>query len=69
MNANALSRVLVVEGFSQKFEVKVGVHQGSLLSPLLFIIMLEALSREFRLVFSGRTYMQCWRQGLCPSDE
>ena len=28
-----------------------GVHQGSVLSPLLFIIVLEALSREFR---SGR---------------
>ena len=25
-----------------------GVHQGSVLSPLLFIIMLEALFREFR---------------------
>ena len=28
--------------------VKVGVHQGSVLSPLLFVIVLEALSREFR---------------------
>ena len=28
--------------------MKVGVHQGSLLSPLLFIIVLEALSHEFR---------------------
>ena len=28
--------------------MKVGVHQGSVLSPLLFIIVLEALSREFR---------------------
>ena len=27
--------------------MKVGVHQGSVLSPLLFIIVLEALSREF----------------------
>ena len=26
----------------------VGVHQGSVLCPLLFIIVLEALSREFR---------------------
>ena len=26
----------------------VGVHQGSVLSPLLFILVLEALSREFR---------------------
>jgi len=28
--------------------VKVGVHQGSVFSPLLFIIVLEALSRRFR---------------------
>ena len=47
MYANARSRVRVGEGFSEEFEVKVGVHQGSVLSPLLFIIVLEALSREF----------------------
>ena len=35
------------EGFSQEFDVKVGVHQGSVLSPLLFINVLEALSHEF----------------------
>jgi len=34
---------------SDEFEVKVGVHQGSVLSPLLFIIVLEAISREFRV--------------------
>ena len=28
--------------------MKGGVHQGSVLSPLLFNIVLEALSREFR---------------------
>ena len=32
----------------QPFSVKVGLHQGSVLSPLLFIIVLEALSMEFR---------------------
>ena len=48
MYANARSPVCVGEGFSKEFEVKVGVHQGSVLSPLLFIIVLEALSREFR---------------------
>ena len=29
---------------SMEFHVKVGVHQGSVLSPLLFTIVLEALS-------------------------
>ena len=43
----ARNRVRVGEGYSEVFEVKFGVHQGSLLSPLLFIIVLEALSREF----------------------
>ena len=44
---NARSRVLVSEGYSEEFKVKVGVHQGSVLSPLLFIIVLEVLLREF----------------------
>ena len=48
MYSNARSHVRVGEGYSEEFEVKVGVHQGSILSPVLFIIVLEALSREFR---------------------
>ena len=47
MYTDARSWVCVGEDFSQEFEVKVGAHQGSVLSPLLFIIVLEALSREF----------------------
>ena len=47
MYTNVQSRVRVGQGFSQEFGVKVWVHQGSVLSPLLFIIVLEALSREF----------------------
>ena len=38
----------VDDTYSDDFSVKVGVHQGSVLSPLLFIIVLEALSEEFR---------------------
>ena len=45
MYAEARSHVHVGEGYSEEFEVKVGVHQGSVLSPQLFIIVLEALSR------------------------
>ena len=44
MYANALSRVHVGEGYSEEFEVKVCVHQDSVLSLLLFIIVLETLS-------------------------
>ena len=57
MYADARSHVHVSEGYSEEFEVKVGVHQGSVLSPLLFIIVLEALSREFRSESSGKTSM------------
>ena len=48
MYPNAPSWVRVGEGFSKEFEVKVMVHKESILSPLLFIIVLEAWSREFR---------------------
>ena len=48
MYSNARSRVRVNGQLSDEFEVQVGVHQGSVLSPLLFILVLEALSREFR---------------------
>ena len=69
MYANAW--IHVGEGYSEEFEMKVGVHQGSELSPLLFIIVLEALSREFHsgvpwedlyaddLVMKERTESKC----------
>ena len=58
MYENVRSRVRVGEGLSIECEVKVGVHQGSVLSQLLFIIVLEALSREFRAEYLGRTFLQ-----------
>ena len=48
MYENVRSCVWVCKGFSDEFEVKFGVHQGSVPSPLLFIIVLDALPREIR---------------------
>ena len=48
MYQNARSLVRVNNLFSDVFDVQVGVHQDSVLSPLLFIIVLEILSRDFR---------------------
>ena len=33
------------QGYSTEFEVKVGVHQGSALSPLLFVAVMEVVTR------------------------
>ena len=48
MYDGATTAVKLQGGESKEFEVQVGVHQGSVLSPLLFVIVLEALSKEFR---------------------
>jgi len=49
MYAGAKTVVRTVYGNSKGFEIKVGMHQGSALSPLLFVIVMEAISREFRV--------------------
>ena len=49
MYKDVRSRVGVGDGYSEEFGVGVGVHQGSVLSPLLIINVLESLSREFRI--------------------
>ena len=49
MYTGAKTVVRTVYGNSECLEVKVGMHQGSELSPLLFVIVMEAISREFRV--------------------
>jgi len=49
MYTGAKTVVRTVYGNSNSFEVKVGMHQGTALSPLLFMIVMEALCREFRV--------------------
>jgi len=49
---SAKTVVGTVYGYSSSFEVNVGMHQGSALSPLLFVIVMEAISREVRVVLT-----------------
>ena len=41
MYEGAQTVVRTTEGDSKAFNVKVGLHQGSVLSPLLFVIVME----------------------------
>ena len=57
MYSNARSRVRVGEGYSEEFEVKVGVHQGSLLSPLFSSLCLKPCHVSSAVESHGRTSM------------
>ena len=40
------TKVRSKQGVSRRFEIRQGLHQGSVLSPLLFILILDITSRE-----------------------
>ena len=46
MYEKTTTRVVVGEGASELFEVNIGLRQGSVLSPLLFIPVLDLISRN-----------------------
>ncbi|XP_065315796.1 uncharacterized protein LOC135924631 [Gordionus sp. m RMFG-2023] len=48
MYVGAQTAVRTDHGDSDSFEVKVGLHQGSVLSPLLFILVMDVVAREMR---------------------
>ena len=48
MYDNAHSKVRITNSYINPVNILVGAHQGSVLSPLLFIIIMKALSLELR---------------------
>ena len=48
LDDGAKTRVKVGSAYSKEFEVKVGVHQGSVLSPLLFAIIVNVITENVR---------------------
>ena len=47
MYEDAQTVVRTTEGDSKAFNVKVGLHNGSLLSPLLFVIVMEVIPESY----------------------
>src|SRR5699024_11067456 len=46
MYVNSSSSVRCSSGLSQPYRISVGVHQGSALSPLLFILVMDTIGRD-----------------------
>ena len=45
---NSRTVVRTAQGQTDPFDIKVGLHQGSALSPFLFIVVMDTISKEFR---------------------
>ena len=54
----AKTRVRVGSAYAEEFKVKVGVHQGSVLSPLLFAIVVDVITENERRCVLMNCYMQ-----------
>ena len=48
LNEGSRTKVRVGSGLSEEFGVRVGVHQGSVISPLIFAIVVDAVTEQAR---------------------
>ena len=61
------ARVVVGEGASEEFEVNIGLRQGSVLSPLLFIAVLDLISRKTVVKDAIGLYRDVWIAAIASS--
>ncbi|VDP11736.1 unnamed protein product [Heligmosomoides polygyrus] len=63
------SRVQAAAGTSTEFPISVGVHQGSALSPLLFVVVMDAITRDLQkpvpwtLLYADDVMLACEDKG------
>jgi len=62
--------VRTTEGDSKAFDVNVGLHQWSVLSPLLFVTVMEIITTELRadlplkLLYADDSILMAWSESL-----
>ena len=76
MCLDSRTRVKCIAGLTDDFQVTVGLHQGLKLSPLLFAIVMDCLTREIQrdapwdMLFAGesredlKTRLETWRRAM-----
>ena len=69
MYEKTTARVVVVEEASEEFDVKIGLIQGNVLSPLLFIAVLDLISRKTGLKDALKKLLYAYDLALVPKGK
>ena len=60
MYEKARTTVRTKQGRGEEFEVKIGVHQGSVLSPLLFVTVMEVVTQKEKTYHGNYCMQMIW---------
>ena len=62
-------RVIIGAGMSEQFSVNIGLRQGSALSPLLFIVVMELISRKVSMKDTSRKLLYADDLAIVAEDK
>ena len=57
MYDRVVAKIRTCGGITSEFSITIGLHQGSILSPFLFAIVMDELTRLFRMRYRGVCYL------------